>query len=280
MKLLPYLRILLLSLVPFAGIRAQSDNFTLGSRAAAMGNAYVAESDIWSVQHNQAGLGWYNNLSLGFHHENRFIVPEYSLHAIALTLPSKPATIGISYSYFGYQLYNETKIGLGAGKSFGDKFSAGVQANLHYAYLEGDYGNRSALSIEGGIQYRPVQNLTIGAHIFNPTRARISAYQEDTIPTVFRTGFALRPSEKLCVSVETEKRLSPGMRFRAGLEYELMENLFIRTGILSNPFQSTFGLGYGIPRVSADLAFTRHQILGFTPHFTFRVRLKEPSEPQ
>ena len=249
-------------------------NFPLGSRAAALANAYVTESDIWSVYHNQAGLGSYNHFAIGFHHENKFLVKEQSLHAIALTVPVKPGTIGLSYSYFGFDQYNESKIGLGFGKTFGEKFSAGVQLNLHRIFTLGDYGDRNSLSVEGGIQYQPVKSVKIGIHVFNPTKSKISPYDQDTIPTILRAGINYKPQEKLWLSLETEKTLNQELRIKGGVEYNFIKSLFLRTGIVTNPVQNTFGIGYEIDWVSADIAFTHHEILGFTPHFSFQFKFR------
>ena len=252
---------------------SQSDNFALGSRAASLGNAYSMESDIWSVQHNQAGLGFYPHFSIGFHHENKFIVPENNLHALALTLPVNAGTFGFSYTYFGFSLYNESKLGVAFGKQFGNGFAGGIQLNFHHNYLEGQYGERNALSIEGGIQYKANENLVFGAHLFNPTRARISSDQ-DTIPTIFRSGVSIVPFESLKVLLQVEKRLDMDMRFQTGLEYQLIESLYLRGGLMTKPFTSTFGLGYDMGKISADVAFSHHQILGFTPHFSLQVKFK------
>ena len=249
----------------------QSDNWPIGSRPAAMANAYVTESDLWSVQHNQAGLGFYPHLSLGFHHENKFVLPQFSMHALALSLPVKPGTIGVSYTYYGYKLYNESKLGLGFGKKFGETFAAGVQINLHHNYLENEYGGRNALSFEGGIQYKPLDNLTLGAHIFNPTRSTISANNRDTIPTVFQTGIGLKATDRIFMAAEVEKRLDKTTDFKVGMEYMLYESLFLRAGVSSSPVKATFGLGYKINKIIADVAFTHHQILGFTPHFSLQI---------
>jgi hypothetical protein len=249
-------------------------NFPLGSRPAALANTYVMESDLWSVSHNQAGLGFYDHFAIGFHHENKFLVKEQSLHAVALAIPVKPGTFGLSYSYFGYEMYNESKIGLGFGKTLGEKFSAGVQLNYHRIFIQGDFGNRNSLSVEGGIQYRPVKSIAIGIHLFNPTKAKISPNDQDTIPTILRAGFSYKPYEKLWLGLETEKTLDKDLRVKAGVEYRLFESLFLRTGIVTNPVQNTFGLGYEIAKVSADIAFTHHEILGFTPHFTIRFKFR------
>ena len=255
-------------------LAATGENFPIGTRPAALANTYVMQSDIWSVHHNQAGLGFYPRFSLGFHHENKFLVEKYSLHALGLTYPAKPGTFGLSYSYFGYEDYNVSKVGLGIGKSFGNNFSAGVQLNYHYVYIRGDYENRGALSVEGGIQYKPFDNLCIGAHVFNPTRSKASNFQNDTLTTSFTTGVGYSPSEKLFIGIEIEKHLTQTPVFKAGLEYQMLESLYLRTGILTNPVQNTFGIGYKIGRISADVAFTRHYILGFTPHFSIQIEFR------
>ena len=81
---------------------ASNDNYPAGARAAAMSEVSVMYPDFWSVYQNQAGLGFYPHLTFGFHHENRFVVPEYNLHSMALTIPTGTGTIGMSYSYQSY----------------------------------------------------------------------------------------------------------------------------------------------------------------------------------
>ena len=253
---------------------SQSDNFPIGTRAAAMGNAYVAESDIWSSHHNQAGLGFYPHFAIGFHNENKFLVSEYGLIAMALTVPVNAGTFGISYSYFGYSMYNESKLGIGFGKQFGNNLAAGVQLNYHNNYLFGEYGNRNALSVEGGIQYKPNEDITIGVHLSNPTRSTISNNELDTIPSYLNIGMTYKGFDKIRLNLQAKQEIDHEMRFLGGLEYELFENLQLRTGIMTNPTQSTFGLGYNLGKLSADIAFTHHQILGFTPHFSFQAIIR------
>ena len=258
----------LLYLPSFYPIVFAQENYPVGSRAAGLANAVVMESDIWSVNHNQAGLGDYHHFSLGFHHENKYIVDEFSLHSIALTVPVNPGTIGLNYTYFGYPQYNESKFGLGFGKSFGDKFSAGVQLNLHYVYIAGEYDNRKALTVEGGIQYKPIESVRIGVHIFNPTRSKLAPSYLDTLNTTVRAGISYSPVKKLWLAIETDKSLNYHLRLKSGIEYEILHGLSLRTGIVTHPVQNTFGLGFKIKKVNADLAFTHNEILGFTPHFS------------
>ncbi len=269
---IPEIFMLCILLFPLSSIA--QENFPVGSRPAALANAVVMESDIWSLSHNQAGLGDYHHFSIGFHHENKFIIPENALHSLALTLPVKPGTIGFSYTYFGFPKYNESKVGLAFGRNFGSKFSAGIQTNYHYIFVAGEYESRYALTVEGGIQYKPLETIRIGIHVFNPTRSRLAPVQTDTLSTVLRAGISYSPFEKLWMALETEKSLTQKLRIKSGIEYEIQKGLFLRTGIITHPVQNTFGLGFNISRINADVAFSHHETLGFTPHFSMQVRLK------
>ena len=253
---------------------AQTENWPLGTRAASMGNAYVAESDLWSVSHNQAGLGFYPHFAIGFHHENKFDSKAYNLHAVALSIPVKSGTLGFSYSYFGADVYNENKFGIGFGKQFGNGFAAGIQMNYHYHYLEGEFENRQALSFEAGIQYRPGDKFSLGAHLTNPTRSTLGAYHQDTIPSYFNMGISYYPIDNFRLNLQFNKGIDRSYRIQTGLEYMVMENLFLRLGYLTHPNNLTFGIGYQLNKISADIGFTNHQILGFTPHFSFQAKLR------
>jgi len=253
---------------------AANDNHPIGTRSAGMANAYVMIWDIWSVYHNQAGLAAIENLTIGFHHENKFIVPQYGLQALALVVPTKSGTFGLTYSYFGFSKYNESKFGLAFGRSFGKAFSVGIQLDYLNTYIAEEYGNQGALTVEGGILAEPIENFFIGAHIYNPIKAKISTYDIEKIPTIFRVGLGYNFADKLFFGIETEKDLDTKSVFKAGIEYRIPENLFLRTGILTNPTQFTFGLGYEIKGLKADIAFTKHQILGFTPHFSIIYEFK------
>lgn len=265
--------LLLFFLNPSLLIFAQ-ENFPIGSRAAALANAVVMESGIWSVYHNQAGLGDFQDFSIGFHHENKYVVPEAPLHALVLTLPAKPGTFGFSYTYFGYSKYNENKIGLAFGKKLSETFFAGIQLNYHYVYVLGEYENQHALTIEGGIQYKPIPALRIGVHLFNPSRSQLLPLNTDTLNTTLRAGISYSPVEKLWMAIETEKCLKDYLRLKFGLEYEVYEGLYLRTGLRTYPIQNTFGLGFKIKRINADAAFSHDPILGFLPHISFDVKLK------
>jgi hypothetical protein len=255
-------------------LNAANDNYTLGSRSAGLANATVMLPDLWSVHHNQAGLAFIDKITLGFHHENKFIVPEFSLQAFAAAIPAKPGTIGFSYSYFGYHSYHETKVGLSFGRTLGKFFAAGVQLDYLHTFIAEEYGNQGNLAIETGILAIPLENLFIGAHIFNPTRTKISAYNEERVPTILRAGIGYKFAGRIFICMETEKELDSRPIYKSGIEFMFFDKLFVRTGISTNPTQNTFGIGYSYKGFKANVAFTLHQQLGLTPHFSLMFSFK------
>ena len=251
------------------------DNYLPGSRFAAMANTSVMIPDIWSTFHNQAGLAYLNRINFSFHYENKFIVPEFGLKAVAVSFPTKPGAFGLSFSYFGYSKYHETKTGLAYSKLFGSKFSAGVQLNYHTVYISDHYGKSYAISVEGGIMFRPMEDLYFGAHIFNPSRSKFNTPDGDEyIPVSFRFGVGYHLMNRIMLAVETQKETNLSPVWKLGIEFEALDHFYLRGGLSSNPTNGSFGIGYEIVGLRADLAFSYHPQLGFSPHFTFTYAIQ------
>ncbi|MBA3899319.1 MAG: hypothetical protein H0X62_03770 [Bacteroidetes bacterium] len=242
-----------------------TSNYPIGARAAGMGNASVAISDIWSLYHNQAGLARLKNVEAGIYYENRFLVPELSVKGLAFAIPVKGGVIGATVTHYGFSLYSETKAGLAYAMTFSEKISAGVQLNYLNTFIGDGYGSRNMISAEAGVMAELADGLTLGAHIYNPTRARISHYDNERVPTIMRLGLNYKLSEKVLLCVETLKDTEHKPMFKVGMEYQVVENVFIRAGVSSNPALSTFGFGFNLKQFKLDFASSVHSVLGYSP---------------
>lgn len=243
-----------------------NENYTAGSASSAMGNASVSNFGVWSAFHNQAGLSAINNLTIGLHHENRFNIPELGLHSLVLAVPSRPGTLAMNISYFGFSKYNEIKAGLSFGRFLSENFAVGIQLNYLHTHIDNLYGNTGTLTVEGGFIANPFPGFFVGAHVYNPTRSKIRTFYDQPLPVIFRLGMGYHFGSRAIVNIETEKDLHQKPIFKAGTEINVLENFVIRSGISANPAQASFGVGYFFKNLTADLAFTNHQVLGLTPH--------------
>ncbi len=257
-----------------ARCKAGNDNYPLGARSSGMAEASVATADIWSSANNQAGLAYLTQTAAALYYENRLNVKGLAVQAGAVAVPVKSTVIGLNYRYFGYSQYNDFKFGLAIAKKLGEKFALGVQMDYFRTRMAQEYGSFDNLCGEVGLLCEPVENLTIGAHVFNIFRNKQSANPGECIPTVMRFGAGYTIKEKATISLETEKDLRMRAIFKGGLEFVPIANLFLRCGVSTGPMnQYAFGLGYVWNRFGIDLAFCRHKFLGYSPHISLVAKL-------
>lgn len=259
------LRLFLFTTIIVTTANAGNEDYPIGARSAGMGNASVSLGDLWSAHHNQAGLAFVHDVSAGVSYENRFLLKEISVRGGAVALPIKAGTFGLCITNFGYSQYSENKYSLSFAKAFGEKLSAGIAMDYLSTKIAEGYGNRGALAAEAGIIAKPLKGFTIGVHVFNPTRAKISAYDDERLPTIIRLGGDYMFSDKVRLAVEAQKDIKYKAEFKAGLEYLPVKELYLRIGVSTNPTLSTFGFGLNLKNFKIDFAASYHQTLGISP---------------
>ncbi len=266
----------------FSPAQAGNENNPLGARSSGMGNASVSLNDVWSAHHNQAGLGFVRDISAGAYYENRFLLKEISIKGGVAALPIKGGTFGLCISNFGYSLYSENKYSLSFAKTFGDKLSAGIAMDYLSTKIAEGYGSKGVLAAEFGIQAKPLKGLTIGAHVFNPTRSKLSDYNDERLPTIIRFGGDYNFSDKVTLAAETEKDMAKKAIFKAGLEYKPVKELYLRVGVGTNPTLTSFGFGINLKNLKIDVSGNYHQTLGISPQLglTYTFKKTESSVPK
>ncbi|MFW5886762.1 MAG: hypothetical protein ACOCUL_03295 [Bacteroidota bacterium] len=248
---------------------AGNHDFPAGAKQAGMGNAGVVCIGIWSLSHNQAGLAYLEKPIVSLYTENKFIMKELGFHALGIGIPLSNGILGASIDYFGYKLYHESKIGIGYSREFGKKIAFGLQLDYFNKFIGSeDHGNFHAVSFETGFLARPSENIIFGAHVFNPTKTKIRGDYDTKLPVIFKIGIGYMHQDKFLLTIEGKKDLEKKPVIKSGIEFMLMDELYLRAGISSNPMQNAFGLGYSLGKITADIAFTYHQ-LGLTPHLSF-----------
>lgn len=253
---------------------AQS-NVHFGGRSAGMAHASVTLSDVWSTHHNQAGLAWLESPTAGVYYQNKFSVSELSNLGLAYAHPLKTGTIAIQWSNFGYSLYQENKVGLAYALQLSENLSGGIQLDYLSTRLGGIYGSNSALAAELGLQARLTSKLSIGAHVYNPTRTKLNDYNNEAITTIMRLGVEYSFSDKIMVVVETEKDVDHVAMLKTGLEYKANDKFYFRGGVATGPTLASFGFGLNLEHYKLDIAAAYHQTLGFSPELSFVYQFKK-----
>ncbi len=261
----------LLSTWSFSG----NDNFSIGARSAGVANASLTYIDVWSLWQNQAGIASLKEISAGVFYENEFLLPELALKAFGFVIPLKKLGVfGLSYTGFGYSLYNETKLGICYAKSYGDVFSFGMQLDYLNTFVGDGYGSNNAIAAEAGFQAKILPELVLAAHIYNPTRAKLAATYDERIPSILRIGLAYTFSDKVICSLELEKDITQQENVKAGVEYHAVKQFYLRCGISTNPVSDAFGIGLVMKTFKFDFSETIYQELGSTPAISLSYSFK------
>lgn len=239
---------------------------TAGARATAMGNCSAATSDQWSSFNNQAGMAYNKDSHANIGCENRFGMKEFATTLCGITLPTRYGVISTNITYFGFDIYHEAKLGIGFAKPFGENFSIGLQADILDLTISGSGFTKQAITLEGGIQYKPAKNITIGLHTFNPTEVTIGTEEDNSpIPTITRIGISYKPSENLTLISEAEQRNNVDIFGKFGLEYVMEEWLKIRFGYYNTPSTFTCGIGTKLNKCYIDISYQASNARNRTP---------------
>lgn len=262
--------VLLLLLATYS--HAQDGNYSMGARNSGMAGASSTHTDYSALFNNIGSMGMLKTSGALVSYQNRYAIKSFQVVGAALVMHSKHVNAGLKYFKFGDDLFSQQLVGIAFANQF-QKVSIGVGFNLLQTAVEGQQTDRK-LAFELGGKAKITSNLLFAAYIFN---FRHTHYY----PTTMKAGISFLPTEGIRLTMEVEKQLATEELLKFGLEYYLIKNLAIRTGInvQRNPIgrnetTSALGLGLNPGRFRFDYAFTTASLLGaiheisMTFHFT------------
>ena len=233
------------------------------ARSIALGGSGVAFTGLSSLGNNPAGLAGLESWGGSAQAERRFLLSELQLFSAGGAIPTASGTFGLLVNYFGFREYNEQKIGLLYARKLFDQLYLGAQVGFFNTRIP-EYGSKGLLTFDLGLLAPLSRQLSFGLHLLNPIRQEIR--EGEDLPTVLRFGLEYQPAEKIHLLAEVEKDIQYKARVHAGLEYQLIEILFLRLGVATEPVSMSFGIGLALAGgLSIDVASSYHQVLGFTP---------------
>ena len=207
--------------------------------------------------------------------ENRFGLAELNQGCGLWAMPTSLGVFGVSVQHSGDALYNESKLRLAYARTFGESLSGALKFSYQTTFLGNHYGSRNAFLVEGGFQLRLKHKTTLGAYVFNPNRTLLSVDEQEPYQSVFRLGMQYKLSEKVGLFAEAKKQSLQPLLTKLGMEYQWVPAFYLRTGMASNPFQNSFGMGYVWQQLQLDFALWRHPALGYVPQLSLSYQSKK-----
>lgn len=257
-----------------AVLLAGGEQIPTSARFAGMGHAGITLVDLWGVNGNQAGLAGLERPVAGAYYQQHWLMPDMAMQGLAAAVPVGKGVFAASANSFGNNLYAQRTFGLAYAMQLAEGLRAGIQLDYFNIRLGEDYGSTGAFSAELGVQARITEKLWIGAHLYNPNRAKLGGPYEERMPTVLSAGLGYTFNEHVVLTGEVTKDIDRPEQYHAGIEYRPIHALFLRTGVSSGPAKAHFGVGLVMGQLDLDLAAVIRTQLGLTPMVNLNYRFK------
>ena len=253
---------------------AQGEPVSTGARFAGMGYAGVTLSDLWNVSGNQAGLAGLEHPIAGAYYQQHWLSPDLAMQGLAVALPVGKGCFAASANSFGNDLYAQRTFGLAYAMRLSDDWRVGVQLDYLNVRLGDNYGSTGAITAELGVQAKITEHLWVGAHLYNPNRAKLGGPYEEEVPTILTAGLGYVFNDQVVLTGEVSKDIDRPEQYHAGIEYRPVQALFLRTGISTGPTKAHFGAGLRIKQLELDIAAVMRSQLGLTPMVNLNYRFQ------
>ena len=234
-----------------------------GAHSAGIARAGVNLTGIEGAYCNQAGLADIRKSAFDVSIEKRFNINELMCYATASACNFRGNTIGMMMSGLGFSEYNEQKFGLFYARKLHPSFRVGGQLSLLRFNIQG-FESRTIPSIEFGMIMKLSGELSWAGHIFAPGDAETN--DGFLKGTRMRMGIHYKPSEKLMLMAEIEKRIERFPAYMVCALYQFNKSFGIRLGV--NPRLRLFGFGFAVSfndKFKMVAAACANDVIGNTP---------------
>ncbi len=237
--------------------------YPLNSSSHAMGLCSITYDDIRGAFANPASIASPTLIQTSLFLDQRFGLNELKSISASCLIPTTSGNFALAFYRFGYEVYNENIIQLSYARKLLNNLTIGGAVQYYSLNIQ-EYGNKSVLGFQLGINTNISKTTTIYLSIQNPHRPEINT--EDKLPGFISLGLKYEPSDIISLHAEVYKELDYREDFRFGIEYKPTPSLFIRLGGHTYPAQVGFGFGILVYKyLVIEASSLYHTLLGFSP---------------
>ncbi len=289
------LSFLLLSCCVFAQVT--SDRPFAGARALALGgSAVAAQQDAWAAFNNPSGLSRVTGIAAAFGYDNGYGYDFLSHSLFSAVMPvSRFGTVGLMFDrsgveYGGNTLATETAIGLSHGFFLQKDGNSTLALGYNLKYLTVDYGKSAGASGDGsdgvslgssstmgvdlGITASLRERYRVAARVSNINRPQMGqANFAADLPWSMQIGLAYSPYDLVWTTASMQRTGGLDTQYSAGIEYRILEQVALLTGVQSNPNRLGLGLRIELRSFAVDYGLLTHPVLPVTQQLSLGVAL-------
>jgi hypothetical protein len=221
------------------------------------GSAHFQFVNLWL---NPASIAAAGSLrSSLFYNPSPFQLPQLSNYGLIAGFTAGSIAFAAGFESFGFSLYRETDMLVGAGTQLSDGFNAGIVIHLYHVSME-RYGSSWTGSVDIGSIYEMTDKIAVGAAIQNLNGADFG--EADDIPRAFVTGVSIGIEEMAVLNADVIKELNFPLQYRIGTDLHPHQFVTLRAGVQDNPSRIFCGFSVTIVPFRFDYAYASHADLG------------------
>lgn len=238
-----------------------------GAYIQGIADAGVALDDIGALYTNPAGAVFIEDWAIDVSADRRYNLKDLTTLSFAAAKQVGFGTVGLVIGQYGFDEFAEQKIGLSYGRLLTQSIALAGQLDV-IGYKISGFGNTYKVTAEFGIITRLGKQITIGAHIYNPTSIKITSDEE--LDSRLKLGLNYHPTSKIDFYSELEKIIDRDIQIKLGMVYTMLDNFDITAG--SNLTLESLHVGFRyrpIRGMMMAISFTYNNTsLGNTPAFS------------
>lgn len=243
---------------------------SLGATSVAMGQTGVAiPNGNWSIFSNVALMPT-DEKHISFYGFRYVGIAEITDMAVNMITPTNVGTIGIGVHRYGFNLFNENRFLL-AYKNNLERFHYGASVSYTHIFQGGDYGAAGAIGFDIGLAAEIVDDLWFGARTTNLNQPSYGDTDEE-LSRELAAGISYMLTSEALITAEIVKDVLFPLSFRSGVQFEIIQSLFIRAGITTKPETYSFGFGYQSRNWNVNVGLQQHNPLGLSPALDLAVK--------
>ena len=234
-----------------------------GPIALGFGNISSYKSDPFTALNHQGTLALAQNNSLSIAFQSQYFVEGLNHACIAGNYNiHNRGILGIGYTFFGNQHYNEGLLKVSFSKRFFERLGAGISLDyLRHQLPKEFYKVKNLVTFEAGIlaQFNPHYDLAV--QVINPLRVPLANYNDERLPFIINMAIFYNSGKKIILAAEWNQIVTGEGNLRVGIDYEVSNNFNVRAGFHNKPINPSLGISYTLKSIGIHVAFSMHPYL-------------------
>lgn len=242
-----------------------------GARHTALaGSDEASNNDVFSIFNNPSGTSQISSATAGFYYSPfPFGIKELANGNFAYTQPTTIGNFNLGFSTYGFELYKENKFVVGYSNKILGNFLIGFSTYYKTTKIK-RYGASGQFNFSLGGLFLLSQNINLGFSLHNPLRNSDSEINQ---PLIYNLGFSYFLMKRSSINFSICKEIDFPISLRFGVEYALLEFMYLRIGTHNEPNIYSGGIGINYLLFTIDYTITSHQELGITHQFDLIINI-------